>query len=81
MYPFTGLDYWTGILDWNTGLTFGSKFNHVLGWIAQQKHHSESHSALEARREEADLGTGMIVLFYNGYRIGMAPGGAPTLFF
>ena len=28
VYPFTGLDYWTGILDWNTGLTFESKFNH-----------------------------------------------------
>ena len=20
VYPFTGLDYWTGILDWTTGL-------------------------------------------------------------
>ena len=28
VYPFTGLDYWTGILDWTTGLTFESKFNH-----------------------------------------------------
>ena len=27
VYPFTGLDYWTGILDWTTGLTFESKFN------------------------------------------------------
>ena len=26
VYPFrTGLDYWTGILDWTTGLTFESK--------------------------------------------------------
>ena len=22
VYPFTGLDYWTGILDWTTGLKY-----------------------------------------------------------
>ena len=22
MYPFTGLDHWTGLLDWTTGLAF-----------------------------------------------------------
>ena len=22
VYPFTGLEYWTGILDWNTGLDY-----------------------------------------------------------
>ena len=22
MYPIAGLDYWTGLLDWTTGLTF-----------------------------------------------------------
>ena len=22
VYPFTGLDYWTGILDWTTGLEY-----------------------------------------------------------
>ena len=26
MYPFTGLDYWTGILDWTTGLTTKGNF-------------------------------------------------------
>ena len=34
VYPFIGLDYWTGILDWITGLTFESKLHqkkNVLG--------------------------------------------------
>ena len=25
VYLFTGLDHWTGILDWTTGLTFDPK--------------------------------------------------------
>ena len=25
---FTGLDHWTGLLDWNTGLTFDPKIAH-----------------------------------------------------
>ena len=53
--------HWTGLLDWNT----------ALDYFAQQKHRSESYSALEA----ANLGTGMIVLV----RIGMAPGGATSV--
>ena len=26
MFVFTGLDYWTGLLDWTTGLTFELTF-------------------------------------------------------
>ena len=31
VYPFTGLDYWTGILDWNIGLAY-FWFLHIL-WL------------------------------------------------
>ena len=27
---FTGLDYWTGTLDWTTGMTFDMKIDHIL---------------------------------------------------
>ena len=27
VYVFTGLDYWTGLLDWTTGLTFAPAMN------------------------------------------------------
>ena len=30
VYPFTGLDYWTGILDWNTGLSYFPFLNKFL---------------------------------------------------
>ena len=29
VYPFTGLDYWTGLLDWTTGLDY---WNGLLDW-------------------------------------------------
>ena len=32
MYPFTGLDHWTGILDWTAGLNF-SCFGQVALFI------------------------------------------------
>ena len=29
VYPFTGLDYWTGLLDWTTGLEY---WTGLLDW-------------------------------------------------
>ena len=29
VYPFTGLDYWTGLLDWTTGLDY---WTGLLDW-------------------------------------------------
>ena len=30
----SGLDYWNGLLDWTTGLTFDLKFSHEIGDFA-----------------------------------------------
>ena len=30
VYPFTGLDYWTGPLDWTTGLKFYGEISKFL---------------------------------------------------
>ena len=34
MSPFTGLDYWTGLLDWNTGLDYWTEFFSFFGQVS-----------------------------------------------
>ena len=33
MSPFTGLDYWTGLLDWTTGLSFFSFYGFLMAFL------------------------------------------------
>ena len=36
--PFTGLDYWTGILDWTTGLKFFPFLDKILWFLVYFKY-------------------------------------------
>ena len=58
--------HWTGLLDWNTGLTFESKFK------CYRVDSYKSTTVIESYSAKQPFELGMV-------RIGMAPGGAPIL--
>jgi len=42
VYPFTGLDYWTGTLDWTTGLGSYTFQGHIFGFTRSKFFYIES---------------------------------------